>query len=371
MPNRYKAGDPLKISADAWNRMLDMIGYDVSATPEYTKGSVLYRWIWAKFTLQPGEDANVLPDGVLPRGSPVQIYQPLDLTNVNPVDYQTYPQDFVHQAKSVMMDNFNPQNFGITLEPIVPGEIGRVAVDGIVYANFKMPDDLPYTGSVLVDGARQYFNYVHPLPFDDDDRFTTLRVNSSGFAQVVGDCIALGRSQNIFSYEITGYTGNQAADASGPANIYGLSSGACFNGNLVLENTYLFSNSQIQYDFLIPGDKGFCIFSNCTGRFMPITKQPQNYIAYTTNQGTARNGNVPGSGAAIIYRLSNGLPKTLIPIQDATNPSFPIPLSIQYYNLSSETVGNNKWIQLKYAANNWFVDFEDCGTTPYNNLFDP
>jgi hypothetical protein len=346
--------------------MLDMIGYDVSATPEYTKGSILHRWIWAKFTLQPGEDANVLPDGVLPRGSPVQIYQPLDLTNVNPVDYQTYPQDFVHQARSVMMDNFNPQNFGITLEPIVPGEIGRVAVDGIVYANFKMPDDLPYTGSVLVDGARQYFNYVHPLPFDDDDRFTTLRVNSSGFAQVVGDCIALGRSQNIFSFEVIGY--EKFSIGIGPVNIYGLKP-IDGSSNLVIENSYLFPPSEVGFDFLLPGDKGLCVYSNFTNSFIPITKQQQNYIGYTMLGATARVGQQPGYGSAKIYRLSDTSPITLIPVNDTQYGGNQ--MTVEFFNLSSEAVGNNKWIQLKYAAQGWFVDFEDCGSNPYNNLFDP
>lgn len=187
MPNRFKQGDPLRISAYAWNRMLDLVGYNVDASGEWHKGSLPVSWLFVK---------NVHRSPIIERGAPVCVVAPTDLTGVELIEYRTNPQDFVHHSIHSWFGNYHHQHFGISLEPIEYEKVGRVAVSGIVWANFKVTD-----GAIedYIDTAK----YLHMLPNTDSDYHTHLQLNTSGYAERFGDHVRLGSQQPIFLYEIT------------------------------------------------------------------------------------------------------------------------------------------------------------------------
>lgn len=352
MPKRYKQGDQLHISAYAWNRMLDMVGYEVDANSDWRKGSFPTDWFFCKLSVDPG-DVAALTDGILPRGSPVKVKSPIDLSGVEAIEYETNPQDFIHKAELIQIDGYYADILGITMEPINlnPGEsfIGRVAINGIVYANLKLPD--PFG-----DIQRGIYRYVHPLPSSDPDFRTKLMANTSGFAQMVGDHIILGRKQPLFTYEMV--------NSENLANIYGLSGN--FSGLLVLEdvamtvptyNTNVVSGFNSTFIPLTIGDRGVCVYDGFS--FMPISGVPQNFVGKTTSTGTARDGDDPGSGFAKLYRAS-GSPATMSEMLDNLGN----PVIVKYLNLASATVASDVWVQLKIANGNLYIDYEECVPPP-------
>lgn len=207
MPNRFKQGDPLRISAYAWNRMLDSIGYDVDANSDWRKGSLPVSWLYVK---------NVHRSPRIERGSPVCVVAPTDLTGVELIEYRTNPQDFVFHSIHSWFGNYHHQHFGIALEPIEYEGVGRVAVGGIVWANFKVVDGVVED---YIDSAK----YLHMLPDTDPDYHEFLQLNTSGFAERFGDHIRLNSGQPIFMYEISDLIRTDVSPTyTVKANIYGL-----------------------------------------------------------------------------------------------------------------------------------------------------
>lgn len=361
MPKRFKKGDPLKISAYAWNRMLDMVGFDVDQNSDWRKGAFHTDWLFCKVS-RTADDLAALPDGILPRGSPVVVSKPADLTGVEQVEYQINPQDFIHEANFVAIESPNFDILGITMEPINLNNgqsfIGRVAMNGLVYANLEFGG---VASSSMTDEQRSLFRYVHPYPSSNPKYRTTLQVNTSGVAQMLGDSIVLGRGQPLYVYLITA-SGNSEETT---ADIYGLFDESV-NGYLIKEDATIFhSNRKYQYagmgevdrpPFAI-GDIGICV--KCSAGFTAITQNGLNQIGITDGTGSARVGNQPGTGVALLHYLDNSaIPYTLQPMLDANGD----PVSVNYYNSSGSTIANGKWIQLKDIHGSLWIDVEDCPT---------
>lgn len=351
MPKRYKQGDPLHISAYAWNRTLDMIGYDVDQNSEWVKGSLPVDWVFCKISFHLDVVAT-LPDGVLPRGSPVLVRMPVDMTNIEKVEYEINPQDFIHIAEDIAIDDFFAYSLGITLEPINLNKgqsmIGRVAVNGVVYANLKYPVINP--GDPMTDNQRKILAYVHPLPLSDPDRATKLQASTSGFAQIVGDHIILGRSQKLFSYEIL--------DSEFRAKVYGVSTNFINSGLYVGEFTLTYGKLNNVSDPipLCKGDIGLCLWT--WYGFQIITRPSANFIAKATTVGTARSGTTAGIGGAQLYQVTNAATRELVPLLKTDNT----PVSVTYYNVAPSPIAIGSWIQLKFASGALYIDYEECPT---------
>lgn len=346
---RYKGGDPLNISATAWNRMLDLVGYDVSATAEYTRGSVLYRWIWCKYM----KNVSTV-DNFVGRGAPVLIERPKNLTSVQQLEYETDPQNFIYTARPSAIDNYEPYNFGITLDRINTGEIGRVAIDGIVYANLKTPAGDP-------DFISDQMNFAVPLPFDDPEHTSKLRRSTSGFAQVIGSHVILNRFQNTFLYRVVSNGTNHCV-----VDIYGIQN--VWNANLLnMIGDKIQSEVQLIYPYnlkmplpLAIGDTGLCVrTSPYYGYVITNLGTAHNILGYTITDGTARSGNYSGVGSALLYRIENL--NDIVPILDENGAN----VVVVYHNVSSEPVGKDKFVQLKLIGDRYIIDFEDCGTGSY------
>jgi hypothetical protein len=361
MPKRFKKGDPLKISAYAWNRMLDMVGFDVDQNSDWRKGAFHTDWFYCK-VLHDSDDVTALPDGVLPRGSPVKVKKPTSLTGVEIVEYEINPQDFIHTAEFISMEDSMHDILGITMEPINlnvgQSFIGRVAVNGLVYANLEFAGAAV---SSMTSEQRTLFRYVHPYPSSNVKYRTTLQVNSSGVAQMLGDSIVLGRGQPLYTY-VTTASGNGEHTT---ADIYGLSN-ANVNGYLIAEDAIIYHSNrkyhyagmgEVDYPPFALGDIGICIKDG--PNYSAITSNGLGQVAITDGTGTARVGDQPGTGVALLHYLDNSaLPYTLQPMRDANGD----PVSVVYFNSSSSTIATGKWIQLKDVHGSLWVDVEDCPT---------
>ena len=361
MPKRFKKGDPLKISAYAWNRMLDMVGFDVDQNSDWRKGAFHTDWLFCKVS-HTVDDVSALPDGILPRGSPVCVSKPEDLTGVEEVEYQINPQDFIHKAEFVAMESPNFDILGITMEPINlntgQSSIGRVARNGLVYANIEL-GGAPL--SEADDLYRSIYRYVHPYPYSNPKYRTTLQVNSSGVAQILGDSIVLGRNQPLYKYEVK-RSGNGRATV---VDVYGIDDDGT-EGYLVVEDAQLYHSARTKVHTLtgnagwrhfIPGAVGLCMRGYAG--FVEVTSNSLNMIGVTDDPGSARVGNQPGGGLVKAYYLDkSALPHTLQPILDSDGDEVYTP----FYNSSGSTVGADKWVQLKDVQGDYWIDVEDCPT---------
>lgn len=336
--------------------MLDMVGFDVDQNSDWRKGFFGVDWLYCKIAHNAG-DVAALPDGVLPRGSPVRVKKPTDLTGVEITEYQINPQDFIHRAEFVSIDGVMPEILGITMEPINlnvgQSFIGRVAMNGLVYANLEFP------GGTFTDSNREFYKYAHPLPSNNPDYRTKLQINSSGYVQLLGDSVILGRQQPLFVYQVSrgGNTGETIAD------IYGFTSESA-TGFLVMEDAELYHANYkagvplVNRPPFVTDDIGICV-KNLDGQFAAISNVGTGLVAVSDGVGSARSGTTAGYGMAKVYRLDlTGASPTYVPALDASG----VQASVGYFNSSNQAVANGKYIQLKDTHGVMHVDVEDCPT---------
>lgn len=339
MPKRYKAGDPLHISAYAWNRMLDMIGYDVDANSDWRKGSLPVSWLFVK---------NVHRSPRIERGSPVCIVAPTDLTGVELIEYRTNPQDFVFHSIHSWFGNYHHQHFGIALEPIEYEGVGRVAISGVVWANFKVVE-----GEIAdyIDTMK----FVHMLPDTDPDYHEFLQLNTSGFAERFGDHVRLGISQPLFMYKVTNVITNPAVftDVEITADIYGIPETLGLGDSSpthIIDGVQLHPHPPMFSTGYALGDYGLC--SAVGDRFIPIDDMHRSPITGNT-VGSITAG---GVGFVEVYR-TDGTTGARNACLDADDN--PITVKV-HYDMSGDPIPSGTKIHAKCVGDAHIIDVVEC-----------
>jgi hypothetical protein len=227
---KVRAGEPLQISAIVWNKMIDLADRQLDQGVDKRGKYERFRWVWVKNEI--AED--------LPRGAPITVAEPIAYAEDLARDID---QDCAFRGLGIA---FGPScdRIGITVEAIKSNGFGRVAVDGIVYANLK-------------GTATDFTQWLHPLPSSDSDYRTHLQRNTSGFLKCLGShFVQFGFSQRLFYYTLTSAFSGTSATATLKGMPYrdggSTGSGATIAGSWTIDDPISMMSDQIS------GQTGYC-----------------------------------------------------------------------------------------------------------------
>lgn len=77
-------------------------------------------------------------------------------------------------------------------------------------------------------------------------------------------------------------------------------------------------------------------------------------LAYTTAGATARSGTTLGKGVCKMYYLADSGTDRVVTAATFTD-------DVDFYNLSTSTVGTSRYIMLLRLGNDYICNWEDCG----------